>query len=78
MTPAGNYDMVLDDLLDQAGSRVEAAPGSGYVVSIPVPDDVAATQQLEYGLLLRYLQPVQSAATVPDQIAAGATIETKS
>ncbi|KAA0874103.1 prephenate-dependent tRNA uridine(34) hydroxylase TrhP [Nitrincola tapanii] len=51
MTPAGNHRFRLQELLNQKGARIEAAPGSGHRVSIPM--DLSA--DLEFALLMRDL-----------------------
>jgi putative protease len=56
MTPAGNCDFVLQDLLSEAGERREVAPGNGHVVKIAMPEAlVAANADGRFGLLARYL-----------------------
>jgi hypothetical protein len=52
---------VLDVLLDKNGQATDAAPGSGHVVQIPVPQDVDAARLDEFAMLVRYL-PRESAA----------------
>lgn len=51
MTPAGNKRFRLDELLDKKGHQVEAAPGSGHRVSLPL--DFAT--DMTYALLMRDL-----------------------
>ncbi len=51
MTPKGNYRMTLDTLENaKDGARVEAAPGDGWIVRIPMPDVQA---DYSMGLLMR-------------------------
>ncbi|MDH3400627.1 MAG: tRNA 5-hydroxyuridine modification protein YegQ, partial [Chromatiales bacterium] len=40
VTPAGNRSFRLEDMSDGEGARMEIAPGSGYVVKIPMPAEV--------------------------------------
>jgi putative protease len=51
MTPAGNKRFRLSELLDKRGTSVDAAPGSGHKVSIPLDFDTDMT----YALLMRDL-----------------------
>ncbi len=51
MTPRGNYHFDLHQLRDRAGNPLEVAPGDGYTVYLPIPEQV----ELGYGLLLRDL-----------------------
>jgi putative protease len=55
VTPSGNRTFVLDVLLDKDGKATDAAPGSGHVVRIPVPQDVDAAVLDEFAMLVRYL-----------------------
>lgn len=50
-TPAGNKRFRLSELLDKHGASVDAAPGSGHKVSIPLDFDTDMT----YALLMRDL-----------------------
>ncbi len=55
MTPKGNYRMTLDALENaKDGARVEAAPGDGWIVRIPMPD---AQADYSMGLLMREVTP---------------------
>ncbi len=55
MTPKGNYRMTLDALENaKDGARVEAAPGDGWIVRIPMPD---AQADYSMGLLMREVVP---------------------
>ncbi|MFZ5697193.1 MAG: U32 family peptidase C-terminal domain-containing protein, partial [Pseudomonadota bacterium] len=55
MTPKGNYRMTLDALENaKDGARVEAAPGDGWIVRIPMPD---AQADYSMGLLMREVAP---------------------
>ncbi len=49
LTSGGNYRFTVDDIiLDKNGERLDVAPGSGYIVRIPVKTDL----QVEFGLLV--------------------------
>ncbi|HET8710512.1 MAG TPA: U32 family peptidase C-terminal domain-containing protein, partial [Spongiibacteraceae bacterium] len=54
MTPAGNLQLDLSVLESRDGSAIDLAPGSGHVVKIPRPENVA-TDALQMGLLVRML-----------------------
>ena len=60
MTPSGNQQIVIEDLRSEDGRDVDVAPGSGHVVTIPIPERPGTTDGLEYGLLLRYLDEEES------------------
>ena len=51
MTPQGNITFTLDKIIDSKGQPTEAALGNGYIVYIPVPEEIS----LEYALLMRNL-----------------------
>ncbi|WP_207063819.1 tRNA 5-hydroxyuridine modification protein YegQ [Motiliproteus sp. SC1-56] len=51
MTPAGNRKFRLEQMENRKGQAVDAAPGNGHVVRIPLPLDVDP----EYALLMRDL-----------------------
>ena len=55
VTPAGNRSFRLEDMSDEEGARMEIAPGSGYVVKIPMPAEVAPDMVDEFTMLVRYL-----------------------
>jgi putative protease len=55
VTPSGNRSFRLEDMSDAQGARMEIAPGSGYVVKIPMPAEVAADMVDEFTMLVRYL-----------------------
>ena len=56
MTPEGNTEYLLDAMcLDRTGESIEVAPGSGYQVRIPLPENVSVEGIIK-GLLLRNLQ----------------------
>ena len=51
MTPQGNQSFVLRTLENQAGARIDIAPGDGHVLYLPLPPSVDG----RYSLLMRYL-----------------------
>ncbi|AXH61226.1 MULTISPECIES: prephenate-dependent tRNA uridine(34) hydroxylase TrhP [Providencia] len=51
MTPAGNIVFTLDALTNRKGEAIDVAPGNGYVVYLPIPEDV----DVNFGLLIRNL-----------------------
>ena len=55
VTPSGNTTFRLDDIIDKHGDSADVAPGSGHVVSIPIPDNIDATTIDEFAMLVRYL-----------------------
>jgi putative protease len=54
ISPAGNRTFVLESIENRNGSAVEEAPGSGHVVSIPLPRGHAASADGGHALLMRY------------------------
>ncbi len=60
VTPAGNRSFRLEDMSDEEGARMEIAPGSGYVVKIPMPAEVAPDMVDEFTMLVRYLPNEQA------------------
>jgi putative protease len=55
MTTKGNLSFTLPTIMDRNGHKVDAAPGSGHVVKIPVPEGMDPSQIDEYSLMIRYL-----------------------
>ena len=55
VTPAGNRMFRLSELLGRDGAPADAAPGSGHVVKIPLPEEADAATIDEFALLVRYL-----------------------
>ena len=55
MTTAGNTTFELPAIIDRNGETTDAAPGSGHVVKIPVPEGVDPGAIDEFSLLIRYL-----------------------
>ena len=51
MTPQGNLTFTLDHIENKKGETMEVAPGNGYTVYVPVPEEV----DVNYGLLMRNL-----------------------
>ena len=49
MSPAGNQTFTLEKMEDLKGQSMDVAPGSGYVVKIPVDN----AERMEFGLLMR-------------------------
>lgn len=49
MTPQGNMNFTLEQLVNGKNETISVAPGDGYTVWLPVPEKVA----LEYALLMR-------------------------
>lgn len=54
VSPAGNRTFTLDAIMDRSGASVEAAPGSGHVVDISLPEGHGLDEAGGYGLLMRY------------------------
>jgi len=60
MTPDGNVEYGLDEMQHEVtGEPIEVAPGSGYRVRIPLPENVSTTH-INRGLILRRLEPEKS------------------
>ncbi|MEC4879537.1 tRNA 5-hydroxyuridine modification protein YegQ [Pseudomonas sp. NC26] len=57
MTPRGNYHFDLHRLCNGQQQAIDVAPGDGHTVYLPIPEQVA----LEYGLLMRDLDPDEQA-----------------
>jgi putative protease len=55
VTPSGNVSFDLETIMGRDGQPTDAAPGSGHVVRIPVPDGLPANTFDEFALLVRYL-----------------------
>ncbi|EHW7164584.1 U32 family peptidase C-terminal domain-containing protein, partial [Salmonella enterica] len=49
MTPQGNINFTLEQMENAKGDAMPVAPGDGYTVWMPVPQDVT----LDYALLMR-------------------------
>ena len=59
ITPQGNTSFNLDALENLEGNKIEAAPGSGHIVRIPVPESLAGQLSLPedggYAMLMRHM-----------------------
>ena len=55
VTPAGNRSFDLETIIGRDGRDTDAAPGSGHVVKIPLPEAARGLTLSEYALLVRYL-----------------------
>jgi putative protease len=55
MTPGGNATFNLHELADREGSAIEAAPGSGHVVRIPLTEGMDALNIDAFAMLIRFL-----------------------
>jgi len=54
ISPAGNLRFTLDEIRNRSGEAVEEAPGSGHIVSIPLPEGHGVTADGGHALLMRY------------------------
>ena len=59
MTTKGNISFELPTIIDRNGNAGNAAPGSGHIVKIPVPDKKFAAEIDEFSLLIRYLPQIE-------------------
>jgi putative protease len=55
VTPSGNLAFSLETIIGRDGTRVEAAPGSGHVVRIPLPEGALEQSIGDFALLVRHL-----------------------
>ena len=55
MTPTGNIQFNLSDMISKKGEKMDYAPGSGHIVDIPVEISDKDLAQIDFGLLVRYL-----------------------
>jgi putative protease len=55
MTPRGNIDFKLTDMIGKKGQKMDYAPGSGHIVDIPIELSKQALAEIDFGLLVRYL-----------------------
>jgi len=55
VTPSGNRSFSLDTIIGRDGQPVDAAPGSGHVVRIPLPEGALEQSIGDFALLVRYL-----------------------
>ncbi len=51
ISPAGNMDIIVEEMVDQYGKKIDVALGSGYFVKIALPEHTTSQS-----LLTRYLQ----------------------
>ena len=56
MTTKGNISFALPTILDRNGLTTDAAPGSGHIVKVPIPEGIEPSTIDEFSLLIRYLQ----------------------
>jgi len=68
VTPSGNCAFTLQTIVDREGSTVDAAPGSGHVVRIPLPGDAGQPFNEEFALLVRYLQRTEAPGGLPSPL----------
>jgi putative protease len=54
ISPAGNRTFTLQSIANRAGDAVQEAPGSGHVVTIPLPEGHSVTHDGGHALLMRY------------------------
>lgn len=55
ITTKGNLSFKLPAIIDRNGESTDAAPGSGHIVKIPIPEGLDPASVNEYSLLARYL-----------------------
>jgi putative protease len=55
VTPSGNVTFQLNEMTSDDDNPVDAAPGSGRVVKIPVPEEIDPAVIDEFAMLVRYL-----------------------
>ena len=55
VTPQGNLDFNLPTIENKDGIGIAAAPGSGHIVRIPLPEGVQLPEQDNYAMLMRYI-----------------------
>jgi len=55
VTPSGNLSFGLNEMTNHSDAPIDAAPGSGHVVKVPVPDEAMPGKIDEFALLVRYL-----------------------
>ena len=53
--PSGNTSFRLGTIIGRNGKPTDAAPGSGHVVKIPMPEEAVPGQVDGFALLVRYL-----------------------
>ncbi len=55
ITPNGNMTFNLEALENLKGDKMDAAPGSGHIVRIPLPDGISLPEDGGYAMLMRYM-----------------------
>jgi len=55
VTPSGNLSFGLNEMTSHNDAPIGAAPGSGHVVKVPVPEEATPGMIDEFALLVRYL-----------------------
>jgi putative protease len=55
ITPNGNLTFNLNALENSDGIKIDAAPGSGHIVRIPMPNEISLPEDGGYAMLMRYL-----------------------
>ena len=55
LTTSGNLSFDLPTIIGRNGENTDAAPGSGHIVKIPMPEELDPAAIDEYSLLIRYL-----------------------
>jgi len=55
LTTKGNLSFQLPAIINRKGENTDAAPGSGHIVKIPIPEGLDPGSINEYSLLVRYL-----------------------
>ena len=62
MTTSGNCSFELPAIIDKNGDKTDAAPGSGHIVKVPLPEGMDPAHIDEFSLLIRNLpqhEPVE-------------------
>jgi putative protease len=65
VTPSGNLSFRLTDIMSHDGKAIDAVPGSGRVVKIPIPADADSHSIDDFALLVRYLPGDPASGNVP-------------
>lgn len=55
ITPKGNQRFRLDHIENKKGEAVDAAPGSGHVVTLPLSEGIELSDNGNFAMLMRYL-----------------------
>lgn len=56
ITPKGNLSFDLQQLESSKGAAIDVAPGSGHKVNIPMPADIALSEDGGYAMLMRHMK----------------------